>query len=353
MIKENLSSSKNFNVFNTKTKIVIVILNWNLWRCTIKCLESVFNLNYSNYEVIVVDNGSHNDSINKIMEYALCELKINCEFLVYDPKEKLIKFIELNESEFKSETYINNNIKSVKKLSIIQNDRNYGFAKGCNIGIRWALNSKADYILILNNDTVIDKDFIEPMLKFSEDEDVWMMGPKTYFYGNKNLIHSGGGYLDLFWGTTKHIGLLEEDHGQYDQVQSVNFMTGCALMLKKEMLNDIGLFDESYFTYYEDADLCFRVFERGKKILYVPQSKIWHRVSQTSGNFNPTTSYYLTRNRLKFIKDHKPKYLIFSFIHILLVDLFVHLSKLKFNNVKMIFKGIYHFCIGKYGYYSD
>ncbi|MCL0034680.1 glycosyltransferase family 2 protein [Dehalococcoidia bacterium] len=248
-------------------KVSIIILNWNGLEDTIECLESLKKITYPNYEVIVVDNGSEGNDVEVL-------------------KEKFGDYIH-----------------------IIQNDKNYGFAEGNNIAIRWLLdNSKPDYFLLLNNDTVVAPEFLTELVKVAEsDERIGFIGPKTYYYnfkGRKDVINFAGGKFNIRKGQPYHIGAREVDKGQYDEIREVDYVEGSCLLVGKGVVKDIGLLSSSYF-YWEENDWCLRGYKAGYKSAYVPEAKIWHKIAASSGGKVPR--YYFTKNRFLFMRQHATK----------------------------------------------
>ncbi|KAF5043845.1 Glycosyl transferase family 2 [anaerobic digester metagenome] len=299
-------------------KVSIIILNWNGWKDTLECIESLYQTDYSNYDVIIVDNYSKDDSINKIKAYCEGKLDVNSQFFCYDEKSKPIKIFEYLQEELKFLTPNKeiSHIPSNKKLTIIKNNANYGFAEGNNIGIRYVLKSfSSDYILLLNNDTVVDKKFLNELLKVAKnDEKIGFLGPKTYYYnynGDKNVINFAGGKLNIKKGKASHLGLKEIDNNQHNEIKKVDYIEGSCLLIKRNVLEEIGLLDLNYFAYWEEIDLCIRGLKEGYISIYVPKSKIWHKVSQSVNNEIKT--YYLNRNRIWFMKKYsnRNEYLFF------------------------------------------
>ncbi len=184
--------------------VSILILNWNGWEDTIECLESLYQINYPNYTVIVVDNDSKDDSVNKIKEYCKGEIKVESEFFKYYPGNKPIEVYEFTEEETKGLKVDEEFLKSSsnEKLVLLVNSENYGFAEGNNIGIRYVLNTfNSDYILLLNNDTVVEENFLNSLVKVAEnDAEIGILGPKIYYYdfqGKTDVIANLGGKIDL------------------------------------------------------------------------------------------------------------------------------------------------------------
>lgn len=306
-----------------KPCISIIILNWKGWKDTIECLESLYQIKYPNYDVIIIDNKSEDDSLDKIQMYCEGKLKVNSEFFDYEPKNKPIEIYEYFQEELKSlkPNPENSHLPSNKKLTIIKNDKNYGFAEGNNIGIKYVLNKlDTEYILLLNNDTVVDKEFLNEMVKEAENNPkVGFLGPKTYYYdynGKKDVINFAGGSLNLLKGSADHIGITEIDHNQYE-TRIVDYVEGSCLLIRKNVLEEIGLLETKYFSYWEDSDLCMRGLKKNHYSLYVAKSKIWHKISASSNN--NFKIYYLTRNRIWFVKRYTNKgnylkFLIYFFI---------------------------------------
>lgn len=209
---------------------------------------------------------------------------------------------------------IDNLKKKFKDIELIKNSQNLGFAEGNNVGIRYALKNGADYILILNNDTTVDKDFLFQLIKQADlINQSGILGPKIYFapgyeyhkrrYKKEDLgkvFWYAGGIIDWKNVYCFHRGVDEVDKGQYDKVEETDFVSGCAMLVKREVFEKIGLFDSRYFLYLEDVDFCVRAKEAGFKITYVPQAKVWHYNAGSSKVGGELHDYFITRNRMIF-----------------------------------------------------
>lgn len=284
-------------------RVAIVILNWNGWEDTIECLESLYQINYSNYRVVLVDNNSSNESLSRIKDYCNGKIKAKSEFFEYNKDNKPIRIMEYSKEE--SESKVNKKNLTSNRLFLIKNDKNYGFAEGNNIGIRHALkNLDADYVLLLNNDTVVDKDFLNELVNTGEiNENIGVIGPKIYYYDNPNVIWCIGGKIDWKFARGLHVGLNEVDNGQHNKIKEFDYVSGSAFLIKREVLNKIGLMDKKFFLYFEETDLTLRASENGYKSVYSPGAKIWHKVSKSGGGLSkPIGLYYITRNRWLFMK---------------------------------------------------
>lgn len=314
--------------------VAIIILNWNGWEDTIECLESVFQINYPNYCVVLVDNHSTDDSINKILNYAEGEINVESNYFNYCKTNKPINYQMVINGE-------NNKKITKKKLTFILNSENSGFAEGNNIGIRFALKHlDPKYLLLLNNDTVVDNDFLGPLINEGETNDkIGLLGPKMYYYDDPDVIWCVGGKIDWKFGRGLHVGNKETDNGQYEIKTSFDYINGAALLIKKELFESVGLLDEKYFLYFEETDLELRAISKGYENIYVPQSKVWHKISKSGGGLSKEIGlYYITRNRWIFMGRwaQKNNYMLFVFLQLLLSIVVPFFLTLKYKNSKLL-----------------
>lgn len=206
-------------------------------------------------------------------------------------------------------------------LVFIRNSENLGFAEGHNIGIRHAMGRDADYVIILNNDTQLSKNFAYEMVQAAEkDSKVGIVAPKIYFakgfeyhkgrYGPKELgkiLWYAGGEVDWKNVVGHHRGVDEVDRGQYDETSETEYASGCCMLITRKVLEKVGMFDKKYFLYYEDNDLSQRTRKKGFKIIYEPKSVIWHKnAGSAGGSGSPLQDYYITRNRMFFGMRYAP-----------------------------------------------
>jgi len=304
------------------SKVSIVILNWNGWKDSIECLESLYQITYPNYDVILVDNGSEDDSIAKTKEWAKGELKVESKFFEYDSHNKPIEILEYERAKAeeggdtqKEEQFFK--LPPNKKLRIIKNEKNYGFAEGNNIGMRYTLKAlNPDYIQLLNNDTVVEPNFLSELVKVAESNpEVGIVGPKIYYYDKPDKIWFAGGKINWWIGRPYHLIQEEtEPNSELGHKSQINdFITGCSMLINKTILEKIGLLNKNYFTYFEDADFCERVKRKSFLLLYAPASTIWHKISSASIYHSKIYNYYLAKNRIIFMKKYGtiPQILIF------------------------------------------
>lgn len=298
-------------------RVAFIILNWNGWEDTIECLESVYQIAYPLYDIILVDNGSKDDSIQKIKNYAKGRIKVKSKFFQYSLENKPIYVQEYSKRELESSTSIKKTIKnpiSGKNLFLIKNDDNYGFAEGNNIGVRFALNNlNPDYILLLNNDTVVDQYFLNELINVAEnDSNIGILGPTVYEYKNPQEIQSAG--AKIYWNKGEVINLISHASKYSDEPKNVDSVIGCALLAKSELFYKIGYLNKDYFAYLEETEWCVRAHKALYKIVYVPKGKIWHKGGATSNKITGFTLYHHTRNKFWFMKKHSSKKQYVSFL---------------------------------------
>jgi hypothetical protein len=306
-------------------KVYIIILNWNGKEETLVCLNSVKGISYTNFETIVVDNGST------------------------DGSEEAIKA-------------------AFPEVAFIQAGENLGYAEGNNVGIRYAMDKGAAYVFILNNDTIVDTNVIAPLVNEAEkNPSAAIFGPKIYFFDRPDIINSAGGNIQYDTMERGQIGYgFKEDNKTYSSVTSVDWTTGAAFFIRVSTLKVVGLFDADYFLICEDLDLCSRIRKHGYDILFVPDSKVWHKVSTSfDGNFSPIYYYYFFRNSLMYVKKNiegNRRRIYKQFLKQLLKDSCKFYSKLKEKDISgpdietdykkkgfYIILGIMHFFLGVKG----
>jgi GT2 family glycosyltransferase len=246
-------------------KVTVIILNWNGKADTVECLGSFEHVDYPNYEILLVDNASTDNSV------------------------------ELFKARYPG-------------IKIMVNPINLGYAEGNNVGIRRAIEDRSDYIMILNNDTVVDPEFMTEMVAAAEEvPGVGFIGPMNYYYdykGRKDIINFAGGIFSIYRGSTYNIGINEVDRGQYNEIKESSYIPGSCVMVKREVIEKIGLIDPEYFTYWEDTDWCIRAVKAGYRSVYVPKAKIWHKIGVQKGKKNIKAYYYFGRNVFLLVKKH-------------------------------------------------
>jgi GT2 family glycosyltransferase len=330
-------------------KVSIIIINWNGWEDTIECLESLYQIKYPNYDVIVVDNNSDDDSLEKIREYCAGKISVKSDFFLYNAKNKPIELFEysVKSNEMNNISFNGDNtLKGQKSLFLLKNIKNDGFAQGNNIGIKFSLNYlDTDYFFLLNNDTVVDPNFLNDLMNVAvNDSSVGILGPKVYYYSEKDKINIYGGKISFWTGRTSYPEFNTIDHGQNSHVSEIDYISGCSLLIKKDAIMDAGILNPQYFLYYEDTEWCFRVRKKGFKVLHVPKAKIWHKFSSTA--VSATGIYYLTRNRFFFMRENAYNLQFFIFLlFFILYFLFHHIRILLYyrdiNSLFSLYRGFW------------
>ncbi|WP_297092684.1 glycosyltransferase family 2 protein [Thermococcus sp.] len=306
--------------------VSIIIVNWNGWKDTIECLESLYRITYPNYDVIVVDNGSRDDSVQKIKEYAEGRLEVNSKFFEYNPYNKPIKVFEITEDEAKQGEFNRPAYKKFdpnRRIILIKNKDNYGFAGGNNVGIKFALSVlNPDYILLLNNDTVVDPNFLRELVKVAEgDKKIGVVGPGIYCYTNHFRLWSPYG--------------LKEGENKI----TYKHLFGAALLINVIPLGYTGLFDENYFLYQEEVDLLYRIATTGFSLEYSQNAKVFHK--ETISKERAYALYYKIRNEYYFLTKNNLGYLkLTKFLGNLLLIIAKFSLKGKIKHASMAVKGL-------------
>ncbi len=252
-------------------RVVIVVLHWRGLFDTIECIESLRSIRYPNWDLVLVLNGaSEADSSRLITEVP--------------PSSRIIRL-----------------------------PQNQGFARGSNLGITMAVTElNADYVLLLNNDTVVEPDFLGFLVARAEsDSQVGVVGAKTYYFGSWRLQFTIGN-IDLWRGRLYHLGDGEEDIGQFDQPSLSGYVQGSCLLIRASLLDCVGLLDEAFFAYWEETDFCLRVRSNGFRVFYEPRAVVWHKTARSSAS--TTKLYYLLRNNIYFARKHTQWYQWITFL---------------------------------------
>lgn len=293
-----------------RPSVCIVIVNWNQLNLTLECLDSLSKINYDNFNIIVVDNNSRNDPTLEI-------------------KERFPDVVVLVQSE------------------------NRGFTGGNNVGISYALEQGVSYILLLNNDTIVDKNFLGPLVKKLENnsESIGVVTSKIYYLDKPSTIWAMGGKTNFWLGSSKSFLQGTKDDGQFTTDIEVDYATGCCMLFSVEQVKKNGVLDDRYFAYFEDVDYCFRIKRTGLKIYVVANSKIWHVAggsSYSKGGLSPFVLFLNIRNSIWFFRQYSKlpqavlTFFTMSFRFLIYLSYFLTFGKLdKFHTtVKGIKEGI-------------
>lgn len=259
-----------------KKRITIALLNWNNANETLECLYSLQNVREPQFQVLVVDNGSSDDSLFQINTF----------------KNRINDF----------------------DVIVAQNDKNLGFAGGCNVALNWAIKNNQDYVLLLNNDTTVKQNFLEELLKHAEKhENVAFFVPSIFFQDRPSLVWFGGeAHLD--W-RKMHQSAISELHlkplPQDAASRSIEFASGCAMFCRVKALQEIGGFDSDYFLYWEDVEFSLKARQYGWNIRWVPSAHIYHKVSATTKKQGVAArQYYDIRNFLLLSSKYAPQWMV-------------------------------------------
>lgn len=257
-------------------KVSIILVNYNGYKDTMDCINSLRAITYRNYEVIVIDNASKDQSVAILNDF-------------------------LQDGEI-----------------LISSKENGGFSAGNNIGIKYALEHDADYCLLLNNDTVVEADFLDRLVEGYEFSiKCGLTIGKILYESMRDTIWYAGGSLSKRTARVEHWDYQNKDTNMNTHMQKVTFATGCCMCLSRKTVEAVGLMDESYFLYEEDADYCKRINDAGFDMVYVPLARIYHKVSASTGKTSKAAQIYSLRNRYLFVRKRyhgTNKILAYTFI---------------------------------------
>lgn len=255
-------------ICNPQSAVAAIVVNWNRREDTLACLASLRDMIHTKSRVqapdlIVVDNGSTDGSARAV------------------------------EAQFPT-------------ADVIPLSQNTGFAAGCNVGLRHALKSGADYLLLVNNDTVVAPDMLEQLVAVAEvHPEAGLLSPVIYHFDAPDRVWSAGYRQRPVTLSAQPPAGRPEDGVPYE----VDWLYGCGLLIRRRVLEDVGLFDERFFMYYEDVDLCRRAQQAGYRLLVVPAARMWHKVATSTGEGSPLQKYHLARSSALFFAKHTARVL--------------------------------------------
>ena len=240
-------------------KISIILLNWNGKKDTLECLASLQKVDYPNFQTIIVDNGSTDDSVAAIRS-------------------------------------------AYPSVPILENRANLGFAGGNNTGIEWVLRHHAEWILLLNNDTIVAPDFLKAFLKAAKEQPkAKILGAKILRYSHRNIIDHLGGFWNAQKAEFDSPDSGQTDHPYFNMIP-VDYVCGAALFMHRSVPEAIGLLEPKFFLFWEETDYCYRARRAGFEVWTAPEAKIWHKVSSSFVGGKPHTHYFWWRSRLLWIE---------------------------------------------------
>ena len=291
------------NVQSNEPSVYIILVNWNRFDDTAECISSLNQLTFSKFSIIVVDNGSVDHSVSKLKQ----------------------QFPQIN---------------------LIQSETNLGFAVGCNLGIREAIKQGAEFLWLLNNDTVVDPQALYEMIKVARDPAVGITGSKIFYFERPDKVWAMGAVFNVNTGDARHIQ-VEHDSPRHSSEKL--YIPGCSMLISRSCLEATGYLDESYFHLGEDVDYCLRADQKGFKLEVARNSRVWHKVSSSMTGFSPRYNYYEQRNRLLLVKKYhfakKPLLYFFHFTKRIAIALLMGMRE-PIKNARYIFQGLMDYSKG-------
>ena len=282
-------------------KVYIILLNWNGWKDTIQCLESVLRSNYPDFRVIVCDNASTDGSMQKIKEWAEGRwvvdepIKEELKPLISPPIEKPLAYVQYRREEAEK-----GGEKGDEKvpLVLIQNSTNAGFSGGNNVGIRYAVQQNADYLWLLNNDTLAAGTALKELVyRMQTDETFGLVGALIYHASEPNKIQAyGGGTLMPVLGVDRFV----------HSPGVIDYVSGTSLFIKCRMIEQVGLLDEKIFFYWEDVDYCQRALKKGWKLEVASNAVVYHKFSASVGEQSLKSDLFKAASLTRYFRKHQP-----------------------------------------------
>ncbi len=246
----------------TDPSVAAIVLNYNGKDITLQAIASLAKMSYPNVDILHIDNGSSDGSTEAITA-------------------------------------------AFPDVETVRTEQNIGPAGGLNLGMKAAMEAGYDYLLFLNNDIEADPAMLSELVRSAESSpDIGCVGPKTYYFWDRNRIWSAGGILRFREAATRERGMGKIDEGQYDLEQDVDFISGCAILIRRNVLQEIGYWDPQFQLAGEDADLCMRLKQRGYRCVYVPKAKLWHMVSHTAGSYVARRTFGTGRSTALFVRRY-------------------------------------------------
>lgn len=262
------------------TEVFVIVLNWNGWKDTIECLESLQRLAYSKFRMVVVDNGSDDESTERIEDWARGRQLTSSPHVIYQRANKPLSIVSYSKAEAEAggteemESSLSG-IPSNQALVLVRTGTNLGFAGGCNVGIRYAMKREADYMWLLNNDTIVDPEALSAMVALAEsDEKIGLVGSTLYYSHDPKSVQAYGGGIINWWSGTNRLlkGPVKA---------KLDFLTAASLLIKRSVIESVGLLDESFFFYWDDVAYCRRAVEAGWELAVAERSRILHKEGGT------------------------------------------------------------------------
>jgi GT2 family glycosyltransferase len=342
-------------------RAVIVIVNWRGWRDTLECLESVFQSDYQPFQVIVCDNDSGDTSVDRIREWAQRrppaagaegnfaaaegELPIAPGRQVHES----LPLLELTADAARSTGFP---APSAARLILLHAGENRGFAGGNNVAIRFILTDpEIAYVWLLNNDTVIAPGALRELIATAAAGDrVGAVGSKVFYHHDPERIQAAGGGRYVAWqAATRYAGEGGVGSRSENAPTPPDYITGSSMLVPAMAFRSVGLFDESYFLYYEEVDWCLRARRAGWRLAYAPLSVVWHKEGSSVGRGSPRADYYSTRNALLITRKLNPHLLPFVAVYTLYRNLIPKLLRVQPVRAGAVLRGFRDFLLGHRG----
>ncbi len=242
--------------------VAAIVLSYNGRELTLQSLASLTRMTYPTFDLVVVDNGSTDGTAEAVA-------------------------------------------RDFPEVAQVRTERNLGPAGGLNLGSRWALERRYDYLLLLNNDIEVDPAMLDELVRVAEsDPAIGCVGPKIFYHGERERLWSAGGVIRFKESVTRERGMNQVDRGRFERTEEVDYINGCAILVPRRVMAEVGLWDPMFFLAVEDADWCMRARARGYRCYYAHRALLWHMVARSTGVYSPGKTFHTGRSSAIFVRRY-------------------------------------------------
>ncbi len=335
--------------------VCIILVNYRTWEDTVECIESILKNNYSNYQIVVVENGSEDGSWDHFMKWTRGSLSFgvlpnNKLFRLSHPPSVKPLLYHRTTVEESDHLRLGPNDK-VTPILYIKSEHNLGFAGGNNVGLRYSLYNEFDYAWLLNNDTVIEPDALTELVTYCKEvkeKKIGIVGSKLMMYHKPEIMQGIGAVFNKYSGKSRIIGAQQKDEGQFDGVEiKCNYVIGASMFVSHPFLMQVGLMSEEYFLYNEENDWSARAKMKGWDVGVAVKSKIYHKQGASTGNSPKKSKWqvkalnYKYRGKIKLYKKYYKAQLPFLYLH-LIARSFKYIVKGNTDEAMVIYGAIFN-----------
>ncbi len=309
-------------------RVAIVVLNWNGWSDTVECLESILRSDHAIAQIVVCDNGSTDDSLNYLKQWAA---RVPCAFAEYDPRVCAFTSGDAD-----------------APLVFVPIATNLGYGGGNNVGIRYALDIlDARYVWLLNNDTVVDRHALSHLVDLAQsDTSLGVIGAKLLSYREPSKIQALGGGSISRSGMDRQLGRDCATHPRENETIDLDHVVGASMFVRADAIRNVGFIEERYFLFREETAWCIKMRQAAWKLVYCPTALVWHKEGASVGYKSELHDYYAVRNLFFLVQEHFPQYLTFTLIYWVFRGFGPKLARFQFRRAAAVLRAYVDFFHG-------